>query len=85
VALGPLGEDVEDQARAVDHVAAERFFQVALLHRRQRVIENRERRLLLLEDPPDLLDLAGTREVRGIGPVAPASHDRADAEPGARR
>jgi hypothetical protein len=40
VALGALGENVEDQAGAVEHPHIQALFQVALLGRRQRVVED---------------------------------------------
>src|SRR5262249_58189286 len=82
---GALREDVEYQARAVDDVDAERFFQVALLHRRQRVVEDRERCAVLLDDTLDLLDLSGSGEMRGVGPVAATPDDGARADSCARR
>jgi len=53
---------------------AERLLQVALLNGRQRVVENRERRALLPQDFPDLLDLARAGEQGGIGTVAAPAH-----------
>jgi len=76
VALRALGENVEDQPRAIDDGATERLFEVALLHRRQVVIEHRERGALLLQSSLDLLDLSGTCEMGGVGPVAPPAHQR---------
>src|SRR6266849_1769666 len=74
VTLGALGENVEDQPRAVDDRAAERLLEIALLHRRQDVIEYREGGTLLLQGSFDLLDLSGTCEVGGIRPLAAPAH-----------
>ena len=42
MAARALGEDVEDQAGAVDHAAAQRLFEVALLHRAEPVIDQHQ-------------------------------------------
>src|SRR5712692_8824278 len=83
VTLGALGEDVQDQTRAVDDRAAERLLQIALLRGRQVVIENRERGALLLQSSPDLLDFSGTREMGGVGSLAAPAHQGPRADSGA--
>ena len=74
VTLGALGKDVEDQPSAVDDRTAQRLLEIALLHRRQDVIEYGERTTLLLQSPLDLLDLSGTCEMGGVGSVAAPAH-----------
>ena len=70
VALRALGENVEDQPRTVDDRAAERLFEVALLHRRQVVVEYRERSMLLLQSALDFLDFSRAGKKGGVGPIA---------------
>jgi hypothetical protein len=55
---GALAEDLEDQARTVDHLRADLVFQVLLLDRRQRCVDDEQPRPLLLCEITDLLDLA---------------------------
>ena len=45
---GPAGEDLEDQARPVDDLDLPGFFQIALLNRRQGVIDHDDRDVQLL-------------------------------------
>jgi hypothetical protein len=72
-------EDVENEARAVDHAALELFLEVALLHAGQRVVEDHEIGRGLAASGVDLVDLAFACEERGVGARAP-SRDRADDE-----
>src|SRR5207247_9831572 len=74
VTLGALGKNVEDQPSAVDDRAAERLLEIALLYRRQDVIEYGERGTLLAQSSLDLLDLSGACEMRGVGSGADAAH-----------
>ena len=46
---GVLGEDVEDQLRAVDHPRAERVLEEPLLHRVELVVDEQALRFGLLE------------------------------------
>ena len=59
--LGPraFAEDFEDQRGAVQNLGVQLFFEIALLHRGQRMVEDHDLDLLFLDDPGDLLDLAG--------------------------
>ena len=77
---GALGEDAQNQLGAVEHLAPEFLFQVALLARGQVVVENHRRRVERVGLAPDLLDLAGAGEEFRIGPGALAAYD-----PGAQR
>ena len=67
VALGALGEDVEDQAGAVQHADIEALFQVALLGGGQRMIEDDDFELVVLHGQADLIRLAAADEVSGVG------------------
>ena len=72
-----LGEDVEDHRGAVDGRAAEQLLEVAVLRRRQVVVEHDGVGVEAPAQRGDLLGLAATDEGRGVGRVAPL-HDAAD-------
>ena len=72
--LGALREDAQDQLGAVEHLAAEFLLQVALLARRQRVVEDHRRGVDGVGLAADLLDLAAAGEQFRIRPRAPAAH-----------
>ena len=77
-AVGALREDVENELAAIDHLDLERALEVALLRRRQRVVEDGDvaRRCAPISCC-DLLDLAGTDERRrGDAAHVPAAPGR---------
>ena len=57
-----LAEDLEDQSRAVDHLALERFLKIALLDRAERAIDDDELALILLAPGRDVLHLSGPEQ-----------------------
>jgi hypothetical protein len=66
VALGALGEDVQDQAGAIEHARLQHALKVALLGGRQCVVEDDEFELEVGHGIGDFLRLAGTDEKSGI-------------------
>ncbi len=85
VAAGALREDVEDQTDAVDNAAVQRLLQVALLRRRQLVVERHNRGPLFAHRGGELGDLAATGEGGRVRALALALHDRDDLQAGACR
>ena len=69
-----LGEDVEDDGRAVDGRASEHLLEVAVLRRRQLVVEDDRVGVEAAAQLGDLLRLAPTDEGGGVGGVAPLYH-----------
>ena len=63
---GALTEDLEDQTRAVDHLALELFLEVALLDRGERAIDDDQLSVLAVAGHGDVLDLPFTEQ--GAGP-----------------
>ena len=61
-AVGALREDVEDELAAVDDLHLQRAFEVALLRRRQRVVEDDDVGAALLHQRAHLLNLARADE-----------------------
>ena len=60
----PLTEDFKDQPRPVNHLALELFFEIALLHRRQRAINDDQIRLMQIAGDGDILDLPLAKQRR---------------------
>ena len=71
MALGTLRKDIQDKRNPVNYTAAECNFEIALLRRRQLVIENDEVGFRLIYRNPDLFHFSGSCEVRRVRPVAP--------------
>jgi hypothetical protein len=64
---GSAGEDLQDQAGAVHHLGFPGLFQVALLDRRQLVVDHDEVAAQLVGQVVDLLDLALAEQGSGHG------------------
>ena len=71
---GTQGKDVENQAVTIHHPAFQGAFQVTLLHRRQRVVENHQLRLGGRNHGGYFIHLAFSSEALGIRAVALATH-----------
>ena len=54
----PLAEDFEDQARAVDDLTRQLLFEITLLDRTQRTVDNNQFGVVLFAGNPDVFDLA---------------------------
>ncbi len=65
----PRREDVEDQLGAVHHALTGGVLDVLALGRRQLIVENDERRILIVDERPELLDLSLPQVGRGVGPI----------------
>ncbi len=82
VAVRTLGEDVQDQAGAVDHPALQELLQVALLRRRQGMVDQHQVGAGGLGGRLDLVQLAGADQDRRVGTVDPRGQGGRDAGPG---
>ena len=82
---GALREDVEDQAVAVEHARLQRQLEVALLPGAQRLVHEDQLGLRFARARADLVDLAATDEVFGVGPVPPRLDFADDARAGGFR
>jgi hypothetical protein len=69
-----VGEDVEDDRRAVDHRDAELLLQVALLPREQLVVHGDQVRVGVLRRLLQLGQLAAAEVAVRIRPLAPLDH-----------
>lgn len=78
MAARALGEDVQDQTVAVDHAALQRALQIALLARRQRVVEDHHVGAGGAHHGGNLLHLALAGEQRRIRALALALHHAQD-------
>ena len=82
VAAGALGEDFQNQQRAVVDRQADGALQIALLHRAQRLVEQHLLRTLSLGQQADFLCLSAADEQGRIGGLALAGQARDRLHPG---
>ena len=68
------GEDIQDQAGAIEHLHLQRFFEVARLRRRQLIVEDHQVIFQLIAQCGDLFRFAGADEMLGEGPFEPLVH-----------
>ena len=73
--LGPLGEDVQNEAAAVQHLHAAKLRQYTYLGGRQVVVEDDHGGVAVVHHAPDLLHLALADKAVGVG-LLPALKDR---------
>ncbi len=73
VAARALREDVEDQSRAIEHAAFDEFFEIALLRRRERMIEQHHVGVVFDRGGANLIGLATAHEESRIGAIAPSA------------
>src|SRR3569623_1124662 len=73
---GALGKNVEDETGAIQCATFHQLFDIALLSRRQGVIEDHHLRLELFHLNADFLGLAAADEILGIGCLAGTGNQR---------
>ncbi len=78
VSARALREDIENQAAAIDHAALEPLFEVALLRRRQVVIEQNQGGARVFHGGGNLFNFARSGESGRIGTL-PAAFDKTQA------
>jgi hypothetical protein len=78
MAASTLGEDIEDQARAVKYAATELALEVALLGRRKRVVDQYQIGGFAHHGFPQLADLASSEESPGVDTAPTRRDDAAD-------
>jgi hypothetical protein len=84
-ALGPLREDVEDEAGAIDDATIEFALEIALLRTGQRVVEDDEIRASRRAQRRHFGHFAAPGKKSGIGLLAASSNNTRDIGPRARR
>ena len=75
-AAGSLREDVQNETRAIHDPTSQESFQIALLRRRQGVIENHQFRPALAHSLSDLVGFSAANEQPRIGSVPPPRDQR---------
>jgi hypothetical protein len=81
----PSREDIEDQLRPVDHLDPRRVFQVALLRRRQVMVDDQHVGLDRLRQFFQFLDLAESEQRRRVDCGPHLKNFRSDLRPRAGR
>ncbi|MNS72236.1 hypothetical protein D3C72_1056380 [compost metagenome] len=61
---GAAAEDFKDETRAVDDLGIPLLFEISLLHRGQRMIDDHQAGIRLIEQMANFLDLAGSEQCR---------------------
>jgi len=61
---GSAPEDFQDQARSIDDLSVPMLFEIALLHRCQRMVDNDQAGIGFIQKMTDFLDLAGAEQCR---------------------
>ncbi|MNV68397.1 hypothetical protein D3C71_1612420 [compost metagenome] len=82
VAARTLGEDIQDQPGTVDHAPLQEPLQVALLPRRQRMVDQDQVGAGSIGRGLDLVQLAAADQDRRIGPINARGQRGRDAGPG---
>lgn len=59
---GPLAKNLEDQAGSVDDLRLPTSFQIALLHRRQRTVDDNETDRVVLDPFGNVFDRAAAKQ-----------------------
>ena len=77
---GAPAEDFEDQPGAVEHLGLPRHLQIALLHGRDRVVDDDEFGILFRDQLAEFLDLSGPNSVAGLGADSGTIRPRGDRE-----
>src|SRR5258705_13259094 len=70
VTMGALRKDIENEADAIDNPAVQAFFEIALLRRRQLMIENRKLGTARRKQRRKFFYFAGTGKKSGVWPLA---------------
>jgi hypothetical protein len=79
-ALGALGKDLQDEQFAVEDRHVQRPFEVALLRRAQRHVEDGDARTAVGDARSQFLDLAAAQIEGSVGTVAPRTEFADDGE-----
>ena len=67
LAACPVGEDFQNKPRPIENLRVPGLLEIALLDRAQRVVDNRNRNILSLDDRGEFLNFPGTEKRGGPG------------------
>ncbi len=71
-----LRENIQDEPVTIEHAPARQLLQIALLARRERVVDEDDVGRVALGDRAQLISLAAAEEVARIGALAPSGYGR---------